>query len=144
MAVEADLRAMRRLARIGRRRFALELAAKYREPIEPLFEPTTTEYSVPVNTSNTAVPPSDSKQPPKPVPPLLWIERDAWEWKRKPDGIEAQTSARRRMVMLTIAIDNEGADYGNEYDNAVQLGSDLHRADRGDNRNIRQVRRAAS
>jgi hypothetical protein len=155
LAVQTDLRAMRRLARIGRRRYALELAAKdlqiavkNGEAIVPLFEPTVPqEYSVPVNTSHKPEKPSDSKQAPSlPAMPLVWDYRDRWEWKRisiLPDEIELKTSAQRRMATLAIAVDNE-AEYGNKYDDALQPGSNLHRADRSDNRDVRQVRRAAS
>jgi hypothetical protein len=62
-AVQTDLRALRQLAKVGRRQHALMLAVKDRTPIEPLFDVEERVYSVPVNTSRTAVPPADAPAP---------------------------------------------------------------------------------
>ena len=155
LAVESDLRAMRRLAQIGAQKYALELAAKDRAKcvrehgtaIIPLFEPTAKNYSIPVNTHDTAEPPSDSKEAPRPSEhPLVWDQRDQWGgWSRKgrlPDELESKANAHSRMVALTIAVDN--GDENGKHDNVIRPSGDLHRTHGGNNRDVRQVRRAAS
>ena len=143
-AIAQDLRAMRRLAEIGRQQYALELAAK-NSTIVPLFEPTTKEYSIPVNTHDTAEPPSDQKEALEPRP-LVWDQRDRFgRWRRMPDEIDLRTNAHGRMASLRRRTGKEGTTHErrHQHDHALRPGRDLHRTDGIDHRDIRQVGRAA-
>jgi hypothetical protein len=104
LAKNAELRAKRRLAEVGRRRYAQELAIKDRTAIEPLFEATQANYCVPINTASTNT-----------------------------------TNAKRRITALVVAVDN-GVENGTiKYNDAVQLGGGVHRADRSNSHNVRKV-----
>jgi len=176
LAKDVEARAKQRLAQVGRRLYAQELAVKDRVAIEPLFEPTVQNYCVPVNTAATAItnkvehiagPKTLSRcfhdlrdcgwtckntmvAKPGVWEERLWHERYAyknplWMWKRRTplDELDDTANVRRRMNALVVAVDN-GVENGTiKYNNAVQLGGGVHRANRGDRHDVRTVRRTA-
>jgi hypothetical protein len=159
LAKETDLRAMRRLAKIGRQKYAQGLVEKkgativlftsWRIPPQDYIAITSNPYSPSVNTADTAEPPADSKDKPATAPlppPLVWDERDRFgNWRRRSTLLEehetSKASANRRMASLAVAVDN-GERHGEQQHGALQPGSNLHRADGGHHRNVRQERRA--
>jgi hypothetical protein len=147
LAVISDLRALRRLKRVGRRKYALELSAKDAARPPPNYdEPTiwlSTGYSTSKNTSATAISSADFKDglPTPEVLPLVWSERDRWgSWKRVSVQVEDEKQAKLRIIE---GMHNGRFNQPGTINNALH-GHALHRHDRGNNRNVWQTRRASS
>jgi hypothetical protein len=168
LAQETDLRAMRRLAKVGRAKYAQDLAPKDRllgkSAVVPLFEPVTVPYGLPTNTASTATQPAyvaplgpDKKRwefdqfKTYSPPPIIWTERDKWGvWAGlKPvsvadyDAIEARTDANRRMALVAVAAEQGNTHEKPQRHDPLLTVGDLHRVDGGDRGNVRQGRRAA-
>jgi hypothetical protein len=166
LAKDAEHRAKRRLAQVGRRLYAQQLAAKDRH--------TAKHRPLQRHLYEGALPKPNQFRKSKKYSPLTKAHlkeireakprrntamfnatgvQSGWQMRgdAPPDHTLVRTisweqhtqNAKRRMNALIVAVDN-GVENGTiKYNNAVQLGGGVHRADRGDRHDIRTVRRTA-
>jgi len=146
------LRAMRRLAKIGRQKYADELVAKDRRKIsveagysipphhhcelEPRISKA--EYTISVNTAATAAPPFTLNVSATAFNPSEESTR------REPIPSDVSDNANRRMALVAVAVDNgkKTDDEKPQRHDALRSGSSVHKPDRGDHGDIRPGRRA--
>jgi hypothetical protein len=145
LAKDADLRNLRRLAKIGRRKYALELTAKDRTSIEPLFDVTEKNYSVPVNTHDTAQSPSkrEDEKPADPHP-LVWDEKDRLGMWRRVGQLPEHHSGDNPKLRLVALTQAAGKQRDTQTHSSTRPWDDVHRIDRSDGRDNRQTSRGSS
>ena len=165
LAKDAEAGAKRRLAQVGRRLYAQQLAAKDRDTAEhrPLqrhiYEgavPKPNQFRKSKYSPLTKAHLKEIREA-KPRRDTAMFNatgvQSGWQMRgdAPPDHTLVRTisweqhtqNAKRRMNALIVAVDN-GVENGTiKYNNAVQLGGGVHRADRGDRHDIRTVRRTA-